>query len=216
MAEFIIHGVPGSPFLRAAHMTLEEKGADYELRPLAPGGHRTEAYRALNPFMRIPVLQHGEITVYETQAIIRYLDGALAGASLIPEDLLASTRMTQLIGINDWYLFPKVSATIGFHRIVGPLLMGIPGDEAAIAAAVPDAEHILGVIAAFLGERDYLVGNQLTLADLMIYPHLFMLLQTPEGRKIMSGAPLEVWVNRMTARPSAIASQPPEALRVSV
>ena len=216
MADFIIHGVPGSPFRRAAHMALEEKGADYELRALPPGGHRTDAYRALNPFMRIPVLQHGDITVYETQAILRYVDGALPGPSLIPSDLLASTRMTQLMGINDWYLFPKVGTTIGFHRIVGPLLLGMPGDEAVIAAAVPDAEHILGVIRGFLGDQDYLAGAQATLADLMIYPQISMLLQTPEGRKIMSGGPLEAWVNRMSGRPSATASQAPEALRASV
>lgn len=216
MAQFIIHGVPGSPFLRAAHMALEEKGGDYELRPLPPGGHRTEAYRALNPFMRIPVLQHGDVTVYETQAIVRYLDAVLPGPSLIPSDLLAATRMNQLMGINDWYLFPKVSATIGFHRIVGPLLMGVPGDEAVIAAAVPDAEHICGVISDFLGDRPFLTGAQLTLADLMIYPHLFMLSQTPEGRKILDGTPLGAWVGRISARPSALASQAPEALRAPV
>ena len=39
--------------------------------------------------------------------------------------------MNQIIGINDWYYFPKAAAVIVFQRIVGPVLLGIKTDEAA-------------------------------------------------------------------------------------
>jgi hypothetical protein len=57
-----------------------------------------------------------------------------------------------------WYLFPVVARVIVFQRIVGPLLLGITPDEAAIAAAVPDARRCLG-------ELNRLLGNQSTISQ---------------------------------------------------
>ena len=213
MTDFIVHGIPGSPFLRAVIATLEEKGAPYQLKPLPPGGHRTEAYLAMHPFGRVPVIQHGDFTLYETQAVLRYIDATCDGAALQPKDPQTAARMNQLLGINDWYFFPKIGVPIVFQRIVGPILMGLTPDEAIIAAALPDAANCTGVIKGFLSDRAFLVGDALTLADLHLYPHLAMLAQTPEGRSLMNGTRLEAWLQRMAARPSMIASQPPEALR---
>ena len=80
MSEFIVHGIPGSPFMRAVLATLEEKGAPYRLQALNPGEARSDAYRRLHPFSRIPVVQHGDFTLYETQAILRYIDEDLKAA----------------------------------------------------------------------------------------------------------------------------------------
>ena len=44
------------------------------------------------------------------------------------------------MNINDWYLFQGAGAVIGFQRVVGPKLLGMPTDEAAIAAALPKAQ----------------------------------------------------------------------------
>ena len=43
MSEFIVYGIPGSPFMRAVLAALEDKGAAYELKPVAPGDHRGDA-----------------------------------------------------------------------------------------------------------------------------------------------------------------------------
>jgi hypothetical protein len=63
--------VPGSPFATAALVTLEEKQASYRVEPIAPGVMRSDAYRELHPFARMPVLDHGDFRLYETQAILR-------------------------------------------------------------------------------------------------------------------------------------------------
>ena len=47
--------------------------------------------------------------------------------------------MNQVIGIIEWYFFPKAAAPIAFNRIIGPRLLGVPGNEAAIAEAMPMA-----------------------------------------------------------------------------
>jgi glutathione S-transferase len=121
--------------------------------------------------------------------------------------------MNQIIGINDWYLFPQVARIIVFQRIVGPVIMGTTPDEAAIAAAVPDAERCLGELDRLLGEQPFLAGNHLSLADLQLAPQLAYLAATPEGAKIMAGTRLKAWLGRMDARPSMQATLPPEPLR---
>ncbi len=153
MTEFIVHSIPGSPFGRAVLATLEEKGADYVLQRVAM---RTPEHFALHPFGRIPILQQGAFRLYETQAILRYLDRVLPEPPLTPADPKAAARMDQLMNVCDWYLFQGVGSVIGFQRVVGPRLMGLTPDEAAIAAAMPKAHTVFDQLARELGEQSLL------------------------------------------------------------
>ena len=203
MNPFVVHLVPGSPFSRAVLMTLEEKSAPYRVRPVAPGTMRAAEHLARHPFGRVPVLEHGEFRLYETQAILRYLDRVLPRPALTPADPRAAARMDQLMNVNDWYLFHGVAAVIAFQRIVGPRLMGLVPDEAAIAAALPQAGCVYQELARLLAEQPYFGGGSLSLADLLLAPQLEFMQQTPEGQKL--GAPhanLRRWLQSMQARPS--------------
>ncbi len=137
MSEFIVYSVPGSPFGRAVLATLEEKGVSYRLSPVAPGTFRSPEHLARHPFGRVPVLEHDGFSLYECQAILRYLDRVLPTPVLTPVDPKAAARMDQAMNVNDWYLFQGVGNVIGFHRVVGPRLLGLTPDEAAIEAACP-------------------------------------------------------------------------------
>lgn len=216
MSEFIVHGIPGSPFMRAVALGLEEKSASYQIRPVAPGEHRGEAYRRMHPFSRIPVVQHDDFTLYETQAILRYVDAVCPGPALQPAEPRRAARMNQICGISDWYFFPQVGVPVVFQRIVGPVLLGQAADEAVIAAAQPAAANCVRVLDELLGDHAFLTGETLTIADLMLFPHLSYFSQTPEGRALLDGTKLGGWIARMEARPSALATLPPEPLRQAV
>ena len=216
MSEFIVHGIPGSPFMRAVTATLEEKGAPYRIQPVNPGEHRGDAYRRLHPFSRIPVVQHGDFTLYETQAILRYIDAVIPEPALQPADPRAAARMNQLMGVNDWYFFPQVGAPVVFQRIVAPVITGARPDEAIIAAAQPNAANCIRVINDILGDQAFLTGDTLSLADLQLFPQLDYFGQCPEGRALMGGSRLGAWVQRMASRPSMQATLPPEPLRQAV
>ena len=92
----------------------------------------------------MPVLEHDGFALYETQAILRYLDRILPAPALSPADPKAAARMDQVMNISDWYLFQGVGNVIAFQRIVKPALMGGTADEAAIAACMPAAHGVQG------------------------------------------------------------------------
>jgi Glutathione S-transferase len=86
MSQFIVHSIPGSPFGRSVLATLEEKGAPYRLAPVAPGTFKSPEHLARHPFGRVPVLEHDGFHLYESQAILRYLDRVLPNPALTPAD----------------------------------------------------------------------------------------------------------------------------------
>ena len=203
MSNFIVHGIPGSPYGRAVLATLVEKNVAFRLVPVAPGSMKSEPHLSLHPFGRVPVLEHDGFRLYETQAILRYLDRMLPAPALTPPDARAAARMDQLLGICDWYLHNGVGNVIGFQRIVCPRLLGKPADEAAIADAMPRAHVVFAELSRLLGGNDYLAGAQVSLADMVAAPQMDFLAQTPEWAALTADRPnLPAWLARMEARRS--------------
>ena len=206
METFVVHGIPGSPYVRAALLGLEEKGLPYRLAAMGFGDTKGEAHLKRQPFGRIPAFEHGDLRFYETQAMLRYLERLAPSPALVPTDPLAELPMNQLIGICDWYVIREISSGITFPRLIAPKF-GMPVDEAAIAAAIPGAKVCVAEVARLMGEGRYLVGEAVSLADLMLAPHLCWLTESAEGREMLAPYPaLQAWIDRMNARPSMIAT----------
>lgn len=107
------------------------------------------------------------------------------------------------MNINDWYLFQGVGNVIGFQRIIKPRLLGQAPDEALIAAAMPKALLVYDVLAKQLGNKAYLVGESLTLADLLLAPQVNMFREIPEWEPLTAQHPnVRAWIDRMNTRPS--------------
>ncbi len=201
MSTIVIHGIPGSPYVRMPLLACEEKGAPYRLVAMEFGKTRTPEHLARQPFGRMPYMEHGGFWLYEAQAIIRYIDQVSDGPSLTPADPKAQARMNQVMNIIDWYVMPSISMGIGFNRMVKPIF-GMPVDEAAVAAAVPQAKVCVAALEDLLADKPYFAGDRLSLADLMAVSHLDLLPRSPEGGEIMAGSPLLAWLDRMAERPS--------------
>lgn len=208
MTDFTIHGIPGSPYVRAPLLVLEEKGLAWRLEPLAMGGNRTPDYKArLHPFAKIPVLDHGDFRLYETRAILDYVDQIAPEPALTPNDPKLRARMNQVIGIVDSYVAPRLSGAVTFPRLVAPRF-GIAVDDAAVVAAIPAAQEVVDELARLLGDQDYMAGPALSLADLMLIPHLVFLPDFAEGAAMIAPhAGLAAWIERVKARPSMAATE---------
>jgi glutathione S-transferase len=201
MSQIVIHGIPGSPYVRMPLLACEEKGAPYRLVAMEFGETKTPEHLARQPFGRIPYMEHDGFWLYEAQAMIRYIDQVSDGPSLTPADPKAQARMNQVMNIVDWYVMPSISSGIGFNRLVKPIF-GMPVDEAAVAAAVPQAKICVAALEDLLADKPYFAGDQVSLADLMAVSHLDLLPRSPEGGQIMAGSPLLAWLDRMAERPS--------------
>jgi glutathione S-transferase len=206
-SEFIVHSVPGSPFGRVVLAALIEKNASFRFAALTPATLKAEPHLSRHPFGRVPAIEHDGFTLYETQAILRYIDRVLPRPALTPAEPKAAARMDQILNVCDWYLFQQVNHVIGFQRIVGPQLFGLTPDEAAIAAAMPKAHAVFAELSRLLGSKAYLATEDLTLADLHVAPQLDFLAMTPEWKTLTAQTPnLVRWLDRMNARPSFAAT----------
>jgi glutathione S-transferase len=207
MTDFIVYSIPGSPFGRSVMAALEEKGASWRLSPVAPGTFRQHPHIARHPFGKVPVLEHDGFQLYETQAILRYLDRILPSPPLTPANTRDAALMDQVIGITDCYLFQGVCSIIAFQRVVGPKLMGTTPDEAAIEGAMPRARIVFDELARLLGSKTFMVGETISLADLHAGPHLSFMEETPEWAELTAAhSNLVDWLARMQARPSFVAT----------
>ncbi len=206
MAKPIVYGPAYSTYLRTVRLALEEKGCDYELADISTPATDKEDKKAMHkkrhPFIKVPAFEHDGFELYETDAIIRYIDQVLPGPKLVPADPKAQARMNQIIGIVDSYANDCMIGKIAVERVFKPKRGG-QTDEAVVAAAIPRAKTCLAEIERLAGGGQFLVGDSVTLADCLFAPILNYLLLTPEGPGLLEPhAGLKGWWERMKARPS--------------
>ncbi len=201
MSEIIIYGDPRSTFCRSARMACVEKGVAHRIEAVEWKG---EAHLKRHPFGKMPAMGHGDFMLYESSAIMRYVDETFEGPSLQPVDVKARALMEQWISANNDY----IKLDIGWRYLLQYFMPkgagGIP-DRAAIDAALPDVRHHLAVFDEALAETTYFVGDQVTLADLAVIPFLAYLDKMPEGPEMLAArANVRRWIDIMATRPSFI------------
>lgn len=207
MTDFTVHGIPGSPFVRTVLLALEEKGLPWRLAAIAIGAQREPGYAAIHPFHKIPTLDHGDFRLYETTAILGYLDRAAPDKPLTPTDTRARARMDQLISIGLCYVTTTISGAISFPCRVAPLL-GMTVDASGVEAALPAARETMAELGRLLGDQPFFAGDALSLADLMLAPHLAFLADFEQGRVLLAAEPnIDAWRARMEMRPSMAATE---------
>jgi glutathione S-transferase len=209
----ILIGFPLSTFVNIVRLVLTHKEVPYTFRDLEPE-MGTPTHLALHPFNRVPVLQHGDLTIYETSAIVTYCDEAFAGPALQPKAPADRARMHQWISAVNNYYYPYMIYHVTHERLVFPSL-GIAPDEKVVAHALPKVERALEVLDAELLRhgKDCVLGAELSLADFYLVPCTFSFSLTEEGKAMYSKFPAFCrWRERMEALPTVQrfrASMPP-------
>jgi glutathione S-transferase len=203
----VVHGVPGSPYVRSALLGFEERHVPYRLEAMPIGASKSEQHLQRQPFGRIPALEHGDFRLYETQAILRYANRLGSGPSLVPTDAKAAARVDQIVGIVDWYVMPFITVGITAERVMSQLFWGRATDEANITRALPTARTCIRELARLQGTAPFAAGDNLSIADLMLAPQLEYFRATPEGTELLRGTCLDSWLTRMGLRASMQATQ---------
>ena len=202
MSDPIVYGFPRSTYVNIVRLILTHKNVAYHFQDLEPVMGKPE-HLALHPFDRVPVLRHGDFTIYETSAIASYVDEAFAGPRLTPQDVRARGRMNQWISAVNSYYYPYMIYHVTHERIVFPEL-GIASDEKVVAHALPKVELGLCVLERELSDgRNFLVGPELSLADYFLLPSTFAFSLTEEGRQLYPKVPAFCrWRERMENLPT--------------
>jgi glutathione S-transferase len=198
MADIKIYGVPPSSFTRTVRLACHEKGIDYELVPMFPG-----QMGALNPFQKIPAIAHGDMTLFESTAILRYLDRTFPGPKLWPQESRQAALCDQWVSAVNDSLVNSALRFLANHFGFLP----VPQEMADMYLA--KARDVVPVFDRQLGQTRYLVGDSATAADLFLAPIVYNFPAIPGLKEIGEAAPnLAGWAREMAARPSMTATEP--------
>ncbi len=158
----LLYGGTVSPFVMRPVLAARAKGHD--LDPVTfDGGIKSDAYRALSPLAKMPLLVDGDFALPESQPITDYVDDVLPGPRLIPADPRAAARTRLLIRIADLYLVPHLGGI--FRNRENP--EGVPAAMVGLGEAMGHLEH-------FRNDADsFAVGDSFTQADCALIPLFF-------------------------------------------
>lgn len=204
------YAASGSPFVWKVWLALEHKRIPYQLRMMSfsQGDLRTREYAAINPRHKVPAIVDGDVALYESSAIVEYLEEAYIGPpKILPGDAKQRARSRRIAIEADQYLYPLVRRVLvetAFRREGKPDLAEVESAKSAIR----DEVALLRV-----GATEWLNG-ELSLADFAVYPQLAMLARVDarfSALNVLDALPDEAraYMARVEALPFFQATYPP-------
>lgn len=201
-------GFEHSVYTRIVRMALIELGleANYvEANPFTNDPVLDE----YTPLGRVPVLRHGDFTLTETAAILRYLVRIGGGDALTPTAPRALARMNQVMGIVDAYVYMPLVRQVFSQGFYAPL-MNESFDPDQITIGLRAGRPALRVLDEIAGEGLVLDGRGLiTLADIHLAPMIDYLSRVETGAAALAEWPaLSEWWAALSGRGSLQATDP--------
>jgi glutathione S-transferase len=201
VAKMIVYGSSMSPFVRKVLVFAAEKGIEVESKPLGLGAKDPDFLEA-SPFGKIPGFRDGDFAISDSSAIVAYLEALQPEPALIPAAPRARARTIWWDEFADTVL-AECSGRIFFNRIVAPMFLKRPGDEAAAAAAETEAlPPLLAYLDRSIPESLFLVDDRLTLADIAVASPFANFGHLAIGIDAARYPRLAAYVARMLERPS--------------
>jgi glutathione S-transferase len=166
------------------------------------GGNREPAYLAKNPNGQVPVLEDGDVHIWESNAIVRYIAARYGRDTIWEED---PARRSEGDRWMDWALGE-------LQRVMVPAFWGLmrepaTADPAAIASSISRTEHCLDILEAHLENGfSYVGSDRFGMAEIVLGPSVHRWLNMPVGR--IQRPRLQSWYEAISAREAARAALP--------
>ena len=202
----------GSPYAWRVWLALEYKGIPYELKTMSfsAGDLKRPEFRAINPRGKVPAVVDDGFALYESVAIVEYLDERYqSGSALFPGDAQQRALVRRLVQEADQYY------AIAMEKIVDQVLF-TPQDKwdlAAIAAARAElAEELQRWESS--AAAGFLAGRALSAADFTLYPLIALTLRMQKKKPDLDvfaiiGPNVAAWMKRIEALPYFQKTWPP-------
>jgi len=195
-----------STYTRTARMALAEKGVAYTMHACGP---HTPDILAVHPFGKIPGLRDGTITVWETEAIVNYIDECFGEApTLRPGSIIERTRCLQWISSINSYCYDTMVRHFVL-QFVFPQGEGGKPDTAVIDKALAEMPGQFEALDAAYGARDFLAGSNLSAADLFLAPILAYVKRMPGGDALLARYPNVVRAHTVISRRASFTATDP-------
>jgi len=197
-----LHHHPFSTFARRVRIALIEKNIPAELIEvdMVARAHRGPTYLALNPYGRVPTLEDDGFVLYESTAILEYLEATHPTPPLVPADARGRAQVTMHMKLCDIQMARQAGVIIFPKRF----LPKDRWDESAITQAKKEIEKHLAIVETQLADNDYMVGNRYSLVEVCYTPFVEFL----PLMEITPPPSVAAWVQRMLDRPSAQQTKP--------
>ena len=198
-----LHGFQYSVYSWVARLALHEKVVGYGWVEINPFDDAVPAhYIAMHPFKRVPTLVHGEFVVYETTAITCYVDEAFDGPKLQCMRPQERARCNQILSIVDSYVYWPFVRQVFAHGIFRPR-MGLPADKLEIQRGLEAAAKVLSSVTQLASGGEFLIGDDLSLADIHLAPMIGYFILGAEARVLFNQHErLAAWWAAMSQRPA--------------
>ena len=162
---------------------------------LAAKAHKTAAFLALNAFGQVPVLQDGDVTLADSNAILVYLAGRYAAHpdQWLPREPLAAAAVQRWLSV--------AAGPLAFGPAAARVIQLFKSPDSP-DAAIARAHALFAVMEQQLELMPFLAGNTPTLADVANYSYIA---RAPEGNVSLAAYPrLRAWLARLEALPGFV------------
>jgi len=183
---------PLSQHSRRVVSLLEEVGIPYDGKfiDMMKGEFLSEAFLAINPNHQVPTLIDGDITLHESNAILRYLCSKHGLTDWYPTDLAHRAQVEQWLDWTQCRMSPAV-VDIVFNTV----FLGEKGDKKAIERGHKSLEEISQILNEALSGKEFITGNKPTIADLALASNVFHL---GLAKAIPNHTHIQAWFDRMS------------------
>lgn len=192
-----LYGSAISGHVHRVRLFLSMLGLPFEVieLDLKKRDNRTPEFLARNPFGQVPVIEDGEVTLADSNAILLYLNERYASdpARWMPRDALGAARVQRWLSVAAGPLAQGPSMA----RVI--VLFGLAADPSDVIAR---SHNLLRVMEAELAQQPFLAGDSVTLADIANYSYVA---HVPEGNVSLEPYPrVRQWLRRIEALPGFV------------
>jgi glutathione S-transferase len=169
-----VYWASGSPFAWRVLLTLEVKELPYESRLLsfANREHKSPEYLALNPRGKVPTLKDGDFVVYESLAVMAYLDKKYTDRPIFGASPRETGTIGRMLSENISYLCDPI------QKVVAPLFAGsVAEKKAEIRESAAAVAGELTRLERLLESSPWLFGTSISAADIGVFPWIQSLLR---------------------------------------
>ena len=200
----------GSPYSWRVWLALEHKHVAYELKTLSfsAGDLRKPEYLAINPRHKVPAIVDDGFALYESAAVVEYLDEKYPGAKLFPGDVRQRALVRRMVGEADQYY------AVAMEKLVDQVLF-TPQDKWDADKIGAGREGVAQELALWetLARGEYLAG-ELSAADFTLYPLVALTLRMEKRKPDLAvsgaiGPKMTAWMKRIEALPYFQKTWPP-------